>query len=67
MFGCMVGTAMISLVSSREYLKGVGHVIGEHEMTKNASLVIFSVFGLPLSVSIHVHLQFHYILGVEKD
>lgn len=51
-FVCMAGTALISLVSLRQYSDGVQHVIGANETTKVASLVVFAILGIPLAVSI---------------
>ena len=53
-FACMAGTAIISLVSVREYSEGIQHVIGGNGVTKIASLVVFALLGVPLSVSIPV-------------
>ena len=53
-FVCMAGTALISLVSLRQYSDGVQHVIGANETTKVASLVIFAILGIPLAVSIQM-------------
>ncbi|KAL2559564.1 Sucrose transport protein SUC3 [Forsythia ovata] len=53
-FACMAGTAIISLVSVRQYSEGVQHVIGANRATKIASLVVFALLGLPLSVTYSV-------------
>lgn len=53
-FVCMAGTALISLVSLRQYSDGVQHVIGANETTKIASLVVFAILGIPLAVSIQM-------------
>lgn len=50
-FVCMAGTALISLVSVRQY-SGVQHGIGANETTKIASLVVFAILGIPLAVSV---------------
>lgn len=51
-FVCMAGTALISLVSVRQYSDGAQHVIGANETTKIASLIVFAILGIPLAVSI---------------
>lgn len=51
-FACMAGTAVISLVSVREYSTGIQHIIGGNGAIKIASLVIFSLLGFPLAVRI---------------
>lgn len=57
-FACMAGTALIGFVSVRQSSEGVQHVIGANGATKIASLVVFALLGLPLSVSI-LMLDFH--------
>ncbi|KAK4479785.1 hypothetical protein RD792_015320 [Penstemon davidsonii] len=53
-FVCMAGTAIISLVSLRQYSDGVQHVIGANGTTKIASLIVFVLLGLPLAVTYSV-------------
>ncbi|KAG6426293.1 hypothetical protein SASPL_110515 [Salvia splendens] len=53
-FVCMAGTALISLVSLRQYSDGVQHVIGANETTKIASLVVFAILGIPLAITYSV-------------
>lgn len=53
-FACMVATAIISLVSVRDYSKGIEHAIGENETIKTASLVVFALLGLPLAITYSV-------------
>ncbi|KAL3824150.1 hypothetical protein ACJIZ3_020179 [Penstemon smallii] len=53
-FVCMAGTAIISLVSLRQYSDGVQHVIGANGTTKMASLIIFVLLGLPLAITYSV-------------
>ncbi|KAL8518759.1 hypothetical protein ACS0TY_009931 [Phlomoides rotata] len=53
-FVCMAGTAIISLVSVRQYSDGIQHVIGANETTKTASLVVFALLGLPLAITYSV-------------
>ncbi|KAH6809483.1 sucrose transporter 2 [Perilla frutescens var. frutescens] len=53
-FVCMAGTALISLVSLRQYSDGIQHVIGANETTKIASLVVFAILGLPLAITYSV-------------
>nr|AFO84088.1 sucrose transport protein [Actinidia chinensis] len=53
-FACMAGTAIISLVSVREYSEGIQHVIGGNGVTKIASLVVFALLGVPLSITYSV-------------
>ena len=50
-FVCMAGTAIISLISVRDYSGGIEHVIGANEAIKIASLVVFVLLGFPLAVS----------------
>lgn len=49
-FVCMIGTAFISFASSRGYSEGTPH-IGASAAAKIASMVVFSILGLPLAVS----------------
>ncbi|GMH27602.1 hypothetical protein Nepgr_029445 [Nepenthes gracilis] len=53
-FICMASTAIISLVSLKSYSHGIQHIIGASSSTKIASLVIFAILGLPLSVTYSV-------------
>ncbi|KAK9276510.1 hypothetical protein L1049_006044 [Liquidambar formosana] len=53
-FACMAGTAIISLVSVREYSKGIEHVIGGNGAIRIASLVVFSLLGFPLAITYSV-------------
>ncbi|KAL0364044.1 UNVERIFIED_CONTAM: Sucrose transport protein SUC3 [Sesamum angustifolium] len=53
-FVCMAGTAIISLVSVRQYSDGIQHVIGATGNTKIASLVVFALLGLPLAITYSV-------------
>ncbi|KAL2226072.1 sucrose transport protein SUC3 isoform X1 [Sesamum indicum] len=53
-FVCMAGTAIISLVSVRQYSDGIQHVIGATGYTKIASLVVFALLGLPLAITYSV-------------
>ncbi|XP_058194357.1 sucrose transport protein SUC3 isoform X1 [Rhododendron vialii] len=53
-FACMAGTAIISLVSVREYSQGIQHVIGGNGAIKIASLVIFALLGFPLAITYSV-------------
>lgn len=50
-FVCMASTAIISLISIRDYSGGIEHVIGANEAIKIASLVVFVLLGFPLAVS----------------
>lgn len=50
-FICMAGTAIISLISVRDYSGGIEHVIGANDAIKVASLVVFVLLGFPLAVS----------------
>lgn len=50
-FICMAGTAIISLVSVKQYSDGIQHVIGANGTTKVASLAVFALLGFPLAVS----------------
>ncbi|XP_059648872.1 sucrose transport protein SUC3 isoform X2 [Cornus florida] len=53
-FACMAGTAIISLISVKDYSEGIEHVIGGKGTIKIASLVVFSLLGFPLSVTYSV-------------
>ncbi|KAF3431432.1 hypothetical protein FNV43_RR26163 [Rhamnella rubrinervis] len=53
-FACMAGTAIISLISVREYSEGIEHVIGGSSTIKNASLVVFALLGFPLAITYSV-------------
>lgn len=53
-FVCMAGTAIISLISVRDYSGGIEHVIGASETIKIASLVVFVLLGFPLAITYSV-------------
>ncbi|XP_009593381.1 sucrose transport protein SUC3 isoform X2 [Nicotiana tomentosiformis] len=53
-FACMASTAIISLVSISAHSRGVQHVIEATQSTKIASLVVFSLLGIPLAVTYSV-------------
>ncbi|KAG6708491.1 sucrose transport protein SUC3-like isoform X4 [Carya illinoinensis] len=53
-FACMAGTAIISLVSIREYSEGVQHVIGGSAAIRIAALVLFALLGFPLAITYSV-------------
>ncbi|KAL6513864.1 sugar transporter [Orobanche hederae] len=53
-FVCMAGTAIISLISVRQYSDGIQHVIGANGTTKIASLIVFALLGLPLAITYSV-------------
>ncbi|KAL2344499.1 hypothetical protein Fmac_005784 [Flemingia macrophylla] len=53
-FLCMAGTAIISLISVRDYSGGIEHVIGASEAIKIASLVVFVLLGFPLAITYSV-------------
>ncbi|TYI51641.1 hypothetical protein E1A91_D12G190500v1 [Gossypium mustelinum] len=50
-FGCMAVTAIISLVSVREYSQGIEHVMGGNAAIRIAALVIFILLGFPLAIT----------------
>ncbi|GMJ13455.1 SUCROSE TRANSPORTER 3, sucrose transporter 2, ARABIDOPSIS THALIANA SUCROSE TRANSPORTER 3 [Hibiscus trionum] len=53
-FACMSVTAIISLVSIREYSQGIEHVFGGSGAIKIAALVIFALLGFPLAITYSV-------------
>lgn len=53
-FACMASTAIISLVSVREYSNGIQHVIGGSGAIRIASLVVFALLGFPLAITYSV-------------
>uniref|UniRef100_I1N171 Sucrose transport protein SUC3 n=1 Tax=Glycine max TaxID=3847 RepID=I1N171_SOYBN len=53
-FVCMASTAIISLISIRDYSGGIEHVIGANEAIKIASLVVFVLLGFPLAITYSV-------------
>ncbi|KAM7487410.1 hypothetical protein LguiB_024894 [Lonicera macranthoides] len=53
-FGSMACTAVISLISVREYTQGIQHVIVGSGVIKVASLVVFALLGLPLAITYSV-------------
>nr|AWW87345.1 sucrose transporter [Quercus robur] len=53
-FVCMAGTAIISLVSVREYSEGIQHVIGGSAAIRIASLIVFALLGFPLAITYSV-------------
>lgn len=50
-FVCMIGTAFISFASSRGYSEGIQHTIGASAAAKIASMVVFSILGVPLAIT----------------
>lgn len=50
-FICMMATTILSWISSDLYSSKLHHVIGANKTVKNSALVVFSLLGLPLSVS----------------
>ncbi|EOY01995.1 Sucrose transporter 2 isoform 3 [Theobroma cacao] len=53
-FACMAVTAIISLVSVREYSQGIEHVIGGSAAIRIAALVVFALLGFPLAITYSV-------------
>lgn len=53
-FICMAGTAIISLISVRDYSGGIEHAIGANDAIKVASLVVFVLLGFPLAITYSV-------------
>ncbi|XP_059445037.1 sucrose transport protein SUC3 [Corylus avellana] len=53
-FACMGGTAIISLVSVREYSEGIQHVIGGSAAIRIAALIVFALLGFPLAITYSV-------------
>ncbi|XVF43091.1 hypothetical protein PTKIN_Ptkin02bG0012400 [Pterospermum kingtungense] len=53
-FTCMAVTAIISLVSVREYSQGIKHVIGGSASIRIAALVVFTLLGFPLAITYSV-------------
>ncbi|KAK8484357.1 hypothetical protein V6N11_049631 [Hibiscus sabdariffa] len=53
-FACMAFTAIISLVSVREYSQGIEHVIGGSAAIRIAALVVFTLLGFPLAITYSV-------------
>jgi len=59
-FVCMAAaTTVITLLFVSDYSDGIQHVLGANKAIKIAALVIFSLLGFPLAVSIDFH--GHYI------
>nr|XP_023920517.1 sucrose transport protein SUC3 isoform X2 [Quercus suber] len=52
--GVREGTAIISLVSVREYSEGIQHVIGGSAAIRIASLIVFALLGFPLAITYSV-------------
>ncbi|KAG8473254.1 hypothetical protein CXB51_035229 [Gossypium anomalum] len=53
-FACMAITAIISLVSVKEYTQGIEHVIGGSAAIRIAALVVFTLLGFPLAITYSV-------------
>lgn len=53
-FACMATTAIISVISVREYSGGIEHGIGANQAIKVASLVVFTLLGFPLAITYSV-------------
>jgi len=56
-FVCMAATTIISFLSVSDYSDGIQHVLGANKAIKIAALVIFSLLGFPLAVSINSHVD----------
>ncbi|KAI3714269.1 hypothetical protein L1987_72866 [Smallanthus sonchifolius] len=52
-FACMAGTAIITFISLEES-RGTDNAVGGNEAIKTASLVVFAILGLPLSITYSV-------------
>jgi len=59
LFVCMAATTIITFLLVSDYSDGIQHVLGANKAIKIAALVIFSLLGFPLAVSIDFH--GHYI------
>ncbi|XP_010527885.1 PREDICTED: sucrose transport protein SUC3 isoform X2 [Tarenaya hassleriana] len=53
-FVCMAGTAIISLMSLRDYSKGIEHIIEGNETTRTAAVIVFALLGFPLAITYSV-------------
>ncbi|KAE8682967.1 Sucrose transport protein SUT4 [Hibiscus syriacus] len=53
-FACMALTAIISLISVKEYSQGIEHVFGGSAAIRTASLVVFTLLGFPLAITYSV-------------
>lgn len=54
-FICMLATAILSWISFDLYSSKLHHIIGANKTVKNSALIVFSLLGLPLSVSTRLH------------
>uniref|UniRef100_A0A0E0NN66 Uncharacterized protein n=1 Tax=Oryza rufipogon TaxID=4529 RepID=A0A0E0NN66_ORYRU len=53
-FICMLATAILSWISSDLYSSKLHHIIGANKTVKNSALIVFSLLGLPLSITYSV-------------
>ncbi|WVZ73068.1 hypothetical protein U9M48_021419 [Paspalum notatum var. saurae] len=53
-FVCMMATTILSWISSDLYSSKLHHIIGANKTVKNAALIVFSLLGLPLSITYSV-------------
>jgi len=53
-FICMMATTILSWISSDLYSSKLHHIIGANKTVKNSALVVFSLLGLPLSITYSV-------------
>ncbi|KAG8073002.1 hypothetical protein GUJ93_ZPchr0006g43710 [Zizania palustris] len=53
-FICMMGTAILSWISFDLYSSKLHHIIGANKIVKNSALIVFSLLGLPLSITYSV-------------
>ncbi|CAL4886114.1 unnamed protein product [Urochloa decumbens] len=53
-FICMTATTILSWISSDLYSSKLHHIIGANKTVKNSALVVFSLLGLPLSITYSV-------------
>ncbi|KAL1218628.1 Sucrose transport protein SUC3 [Cardamine amara subsp. amara] len=53
-FVCMAGTAVISLMSLRDYKNGIEYIMGGNETTRTAAVIVFALLGFPLAITYSV-------------
>ncbi|KAK9090698.1 hypothetical protein Sjap_023875 [Stephania japonica] len=54
LFVCMAGIAIISMLSTGKYSEGIQHLIGGSKSVRIAALIVFSLLGVPLSITYSV-------------
>ncbi|XP_031493185.1 sucrose transport protein SUT4 isoform X3 [Nymphaea colorata] len=64
-FICMLATAVISLLSIREYSNRIEHILGDNSKVKAAALFVFALLGFPLAITFSVPFSITAVLTAD--